>query len=66
LLVGAKRAGTALIRVHFSPYWAITEGTGCVAPAGEFTALTFRRAETVRLAIRFSLTRIGARSPRCT
>ena len=66
LSLQAQRAGTALVRVRFTPYWAIAEGSGCVAPDGEFTKLTVRRAGPVRLVIRFSLARIGARSPRCS
>jgi hypothetical protein len=62
----AERPGDALVRVHFTPYWAITEGSGCVAPDGEFTKLTLRRAGRVELGIRFSLGRVGARSARCT
>jgi hypothetical protein len=62
----ATRPGTTLIRVHFTPYWALGEGAGCVAPAGDFTSLTVRRPEHVRLVTRFSLGRIGARSPRCS
>ncbi len=62
----AQSAGTTLIRVRWSPYWAITQGSGCVSPAGEFTRLTSRGAGAVRLSIRFSLTRIGATSSRCT
>jgi hypothetical protein len=66
LALRAERDGVALIRVHFSPYWAITQGSGCVAPAGQFTRLTLRRPGPVMLAIRFSPSRIAARSPRCT
>jgi hypothetical protein len=66
LLLTTDRPGTALVRVRYSPYWAITQGSGCVAPAGQFTAVSFRRVETIRLGIRFSLSRIKARSPRCT
>jgi hypothetical protein len=61
-----QTAGTTLIRVRWSPYWAITQGSGCVAPAGAFTRLTTRRPGHVHIAIRFSLTRIGANSPRCS
>jgi hypothetical protein len=62
----AKRPGNALIHVHFSPYWAVTRGSGCVAPAGDFTRLLVRRPGALRVAIRFSLGRIGATSPRCS
>ncbi len=66
LLLTGERPGTALVRIHFTPYWAITSGAGCVGPAGDLTELTLRRAGTIRLSIRFSLNRIGAHSPRCT
>jgi hypothetical protein len=62
----ASRPGTALVRVRFTPYWALSGGPGCVAPAGDLTQVTLRQPGTVRLIIRFSLGRIGARSPRCS
>jgi hypothetical protein len=62
----ARRPGRVYVRVRFTPYWAISEGSGCVEPAGDFTALTLRRAGRVRVTIDFSLARIGSRSPRCT
>jgi hypothetical protein len=55
-----------LVRVRFTPYWKIQNGSGCVAPAGDFIALTLRRAGTVELVTDFSPGRIQARSPRCT
>jgi hypothetical protein len=61
----AHSRGTALIRVRFSPYWAIGHGSACVAPDGDFTKVTIRRPGTVTLVIKFSLSRIGSRSPRC-
>jgi len=65
LTLYASRPGTALVRMRFTPYWALAGAPGCVAPTGDFTRLTLRRAGPVRLVIRFSLARIGARSPRC-
>jgi hypothetical protein len=62
----ASSPGTTLLRVHFTPYWAIVRGSGCVAPAGENTVLTLRRGGEVRLAARFALDRIGANSARCS
>jgi hypothetical protein len=61
----ASRPGRTLLRVHFTPYWALTQGAGCVSPAGDFTELSLTRAGPATLAISFSLARIGARSPRC-
>ncbi len=65
LTLRARAPGRVLVRVRFTPYWRLTASSGCVAPAGDFTALRLRRAGTVRLVIGFSLGRIGARSPRC-
>jgi hypothetical protein len=63
--LAAKSAGTALVRVRFSPYWALGQGSGCVAPDGEFTKVTMRRPGPVKLIIDFSLNRIGSNTPRC-
>jgi hypothetical protein len=52
--------------VRFTPYWELTQGRGCVAPDGDATRLTLRRAGPVRLAIRFAPGRIRATAPRCT
>jgi hypothetical protein len=62
----ANHTGTAYIRVRYSPYWAVVQGSGCVGPAGGFTELRIRRPGTMRIAIRFSLSRIASRSFRCS
>ncbi len=66
LTLRASRPGNVYLHVHFTPYWKITTGSGCVEPAGQFTRLTLRRSGAVRLQTVFSLDRIGASSPRCT
>ena len=66
LTLFASRPGTVLLRVRFTPYWALGKGSGCVQPAGDFTKLRLRRPGVVRLVISFSLDRIQADSPRCT
>ena len=66
LTLEAKRPGVVLVHVRFTPYWALTRGSGCVEPAGSFTRLRIRRRGAVTLGIDFSLGRIGATSPRCT
>jgi hypothetical protein len=66
LTLYAARPGSSYVRVRFTPYWAITEGSGCVAPAGGFTIVTLRRPGRAKLSISFSLARIRATSPRCT
>lgn len=66
LTIDARAPGSVAVRVRYTPYWALSGSPGCVAPDGDFTRLTLRRAGPVRLVIRFALDRIAARSPRCT
>ncbi len=66
LTIRARRPGTFLVHVRFTPYWALSSGSGCVVPEGQYTRLTLRAPGTVRLVTRFALDRIGADSPRCT
>ncbi len=66
LKLTARVPGTVLIHVRFTPYWELTEGSGCVAPAGAATRLILRAAGPVTLTTEFALGRIGATSPRCT
>jgi hypothetical protein len=62
----APSAGAFTVRVHFTPYWALASGRGCVARApGDWTEVRARRAEELRVVIRFSLTRIFSDAPRC-
>ena len=66
LTLRATRPGRTVLRVRFSPYWVLSQGSGCVAPAGSFTAVTLRHPGPAKVTISFALDRIGARSPRCT
>jgi hypothetical protein len=66
LTLRASRPGTVIVHLHFTPYWALAQGSGCVAPDGNATRLTIRRAGEVQLVTHFSLDRIGANSPRCS
>jgi hypothetical protein len=66
LQLTAHAPGTTVLHVRFTPYWALAQGAGCVAPDGAYTKLVLRRAGPVRLVTRFALGRIGASSPRCT
>ena len=55
----ARAPGRFVVRVHFTRYWTLTRGRGCVAPApGGWTAVSAarRRARAV-VAARFSLAR---------
>ncbi|HEY3727222.1 MAG TPA: hypothetical protein VGL51_08625 [Solirubrobacteraceae bacterium] len=66
LSLRAKAPGSVLVHVRFSPYWKLEQGSGCVAPDGQYTRVTLRRAGPVKLVTDFSLSRIRARSPRCS
>jgi hypothetical protein len=64
--LAARRAGSALVRVRFTPYWKLSGAPGCVAPAGDWTRVVLKQAGPTRLVISFTPARVGARSPRCT
>ena len=66
LQLDARAPGTVLVRVRFSPYWTLTQGSGCIAPHGQYTRLTLHSAGPVRLVTHFSFNRIGSTSPWCT
>jgi hypothetical protein len=66
LTIRVPKPGTYTLRMRFTPYWHLSAGAGCVAPDGNWTKLTVSRAEQVKLSTSFSLSRIGATSPRCS
>jgi hypothetical protein len=65
LTLSAPRAETVVLRVRWSPYWAVVRGDACAMPDGDWTRLRVRTAGTVRLAMRFSPLRIGSHAARC-
>jgi hypothetical protein len=66
LTLYAPRPGSYTVRVHFTPYWALASGSGCVSRArGDWTELKATRAGELRLVIRFSLARVFAHGARC-
>jgi hypothetical protein len=67
LTLHAPRPGDYIVRVRFTPYWALASGSGCVARApSEWTEVRARRAGEFRLVIRFSLARVFSDAPRCS
>jgi hypothetical protein len=60
-------AGGGVVRVRWTPYWAVVEGHGCVARTpGDWTAVTpVPAGSSVRVAIRLSLPRALSDDPRC-
>lgn len=63
--LAARAAGPILLRVHWTPYWELTAGNGCVTREGPWTRLAVRRPGRFVLAARFSLERIVDRSAAC-
>jgi hypothetical protein len=63
LTVRAARAGEAVVRVRWTPYWRASGG--CVERDGDWTRVIATRAGTVRLRIDFSLGRVVDRGRRC-
>jgi hypothetical protein len=61
----AQRAGSSLLRVRYTPYWALGSGSGCVSQDGQFTRVTLRHAGPAKLVIDFAFSRVLSRSPRC-
>jgi hypothetical protein len=62
----APAAGTFTARLHFTPYWQLADGHGCVSRApGDWTRVQTRGPGRVRVVIGFSLARVLSDSPRC-
>ncbi|HEX5192333.1 MAG TPA: hypothetical protein VFW09_05975 [Solirubrobacteraceae bacterium] len=66
LTMHVSRPEAFKVRVHFTPYWKLSEGSGCVAPDGQWTKITARHAGELKLVPSFSLSRIGSTTPRCS
>jgi hypothetical protein len=64
--VGVSQAGNVLLRVHWTPYWQLTRGAGCLARHGGWTMLRASRPGVYVLTARFSIGRFLERVPRCT
>jgi hypothetical protein len=65
--IDARRPGRFVMRLHFSPYWAVTRGSGCVAAArGNWTEVTLRRAGLAEVKMRFSPIRVLRQGRRCS
>jgi hypothetical protein len=64
--VRAPHAGSYVVRVRFTPYWALASAGGCVRRArGGWTTVQTREAGAVGVAIDFSLSRVFEHGPRC-
>jgi hypothetical protein len=70
LKLDVPRPGSYTVRVHFTPYWALSagsgSGSGCVSRGpGDWTEVQARRPGTFALVISFSLARVLAHGARC-
>jgi hypothetical protein len=64
--VWAPHAGSYVVRVRFTPYWALASAGGCVRRApGGWTTVQTREAGAADVAIEFSLSRVFEHGPRC-
>ncbi len=64
LSAGAR--GNFVVRVHYTPYWTLTRGAGCVGPAaGGWTRVLARAPGELRVSARFSLARALGGAPAC-
>jgi hypothetical protein len=59
-----RRAGSAVVRVSWSPYWKVDDG--CVEQAGGWTRVIARKPGPLRMTMSFSLARIVSRGTRCS
>lgn len=63
----ARHAGSFLVRVHYSPYWAITTGAGCVSSGpGGWTRVTLDGPGSAVVKASFSLVRALEGGAACT
>jgi hypothetical protein len=64
--IDAARRGRFVMKLRYSPYWAVVSGRGCVASAaGGWTKVTLRRPGLARVAMRFAPARVVRSGPRC-
>jgi hypothetical protein len=64
--LSARTAGRFVVRVHFTRYWTLTRGSGCVARAPRgWTAVNVRSRGTVAVTASFSLSRAFSAGGSC-
>jgi hypothetical protein len=65
-VVDADAPGTVLVRVNWTPYWSIEQGTGCVEQSpGGYTTLDVTEPGRFRVGVDVSPLRALDRGPRC-
>ncbi len=67
VVLKANAPGTALVRVRWTPYWAVTDGAGCVEESpGGFTQVSIDRPGTLKLGVRYAPWRLLSGGPSCS
>jgi hypothetical protein len=51
----AAEPGAYLVRIHYTPYWKVTSGAGCVGRDGDWTTVRADRSGAVSVTARLSL-----------
>jgi hypothetical protein len=65
-VVNAETPGTILVKVRWTPYWTIEEGTGCVEESARgFTRVTVPEQGPIKIGVDFSPLRALDRGQRC-
>jgi hypothetical protein len=64
--LSARRPGSYLVRIHYTPYWSIRSGDACVHRAGSWTRVEARRPGRIEVTARFGLGGLGRRSSSCS
>jgi hypothetical protein len=65
--IAAQRPGRFVMKLHWSPYWAIASGRGCVAQSpGAWTQVTLRQPGLARVGMSFSPARVVQGGARCS
>jgi len=62
----AEDTGTYLVRIHYTPYWTVTNGDACVERDGDWTRLAVRSPGTVDVDAQFSLAGLLRRDSECS
>jgi hypothetical protein len=58
--------GSYEVRLHWTSYWELDSGAGCVSRAPDgFTEVRTRDAGTIRVSVEPSLGRLFSQRPRC-
>jgi hypothetical protein len=52
--VQVRRPGRLIVREHYTPFWSVRSGPGCVGQAGDWTKLVVPRRGLVRVGIDFT------------